>query len=284
MNRKRMAIVASSILVLALLARCTGGDDVLEPTAGGGDVTSYISGVSSPGGNVVLRTGVPPQPGGGPSIQALGNTTVINGGSNLIGVTASAPLSRVVVSVQGVSGWYEVGVPTDATNLQILLTFPQSMPSTSFQCVYAGGNAEGVGPQVTVPTSVTTVGTGDVQVSLSWTKLSDLDLHVVPPPGGLEIYYANRSYAGGTLDLDSNAACEIDGVNNENVTFPTGQAPRGTYTVRVDNWDSCGQEPIPYTVVVHRASRAPISFSGTFHDPGDNGAAGAGTTITTFTF
>ena len=44
------------------------------------------------------------------------------------------------------------------------------------------------------------VGTGDVQVSLTWSAASDLDLHVVEPSGE-EIYFlAPESVTSGTLD------------------------------------------------------------------------------------
>src|SRR5262249_326010 len=110
------------------------------------------------------------------------------------------------------------------------------------------------------------------------------DLHVVEP-GGFEIYYqpSNRtSPSGGTLDLDSNAGCTIDNINNENVTWPAGRAPNGNYIVRVDNWNSCGQQPINWVVTVQLTKRQPQKFMGPCTDGGDRGGAGAGTTVTTF--
>ena len=60
-----------------------------------------------------------------------------------------------------------------------------------------------------LPTTVTTVGTGDVQVSVSWDVSNDIDLHVVDP-NGFEIYWDDdTSPEGGTLDLDSNAGCAV---------------------------------------------------------------------------
>ena len=79
--------------------------------------------------------------------------------------------------------------------------------------------------------------------------LVDMDLHVEVPEGQ-DIYYANRQGpTGGTLDLDSNAACFIDNVNNENITW-LGQAPtQGNYTVRVNLWDACEEAgPFPFLV------------------------------------
>jgi uncharacterized protein YfaP (DUF2135 family) len=107
-------------------------------------------------------------------------------------------------------------------------------------------------------------------------------LHVVGPDNA-EIYYGSGpSPSGGTLDLDSNAGC-APGVDNENVTWPTGTAPAGTYTVRADNWSICNQTVSNYVVTITVAGRAPQIFQGSFTDAGDRGGAGSGRLITTFT-
>jgi uncharacterized protein YfaP (DUF2135 family) len=129
---------------------------------------------------------------------------------------------------------------------------------------------------------VTTVGTGDVQISVTWNSAADVDLHVVEPNGN-EIYYgSSRSSTGGELDLDSNASCGSDGPRAENIRWPTGRAPTGTYTVRVDYWSNCGAGSTDYVVRVINGSTSQ-TFTGTFTGPGDGGAAGAGRAITTFT-
>lgn len=49
------------------------------------------------------------------------------------------------------------------------------------------------------------------------------------------LYFANpRSSDGGQLDLDSNPACRIDGVNQEVITWPLGRASAGEYKIEVD--------------------------------------------------
>lgn len=105
----------------------------------------------------------------------------------------------------------------------------------------------------------------DFQVSMNWIHPIDLDLHV-RTPSGEEIYYGNRSVDGGTLDLDSNPACNIDGINNENVTWTTEKPPCGTYEVVVSVWSACNVTgPFPYTVTIvqgGRTSTYPGSISG----------------------
>ena len=86
------------------------------------------------------------------------------------------------------------------------------------------------------------VGTGDVQFNLKWTSRADLDIHVTDPDGytyGYEDrYYTEESPNGGDQDIDANYGCERDdrdasGFAKENVFWPPGQAPTGTYTVYV---------------------------------------------------
>jgi hypothetical protein len=121
---------------------------------------------------------------------------------------------------------------------------------------------------------------GDLQVSVSWDAPSDVDLHVVEPSGE-ELYYGNQNSAtGGQLDVDSNAACNIDGRQIENIRWP-GIAPAGTYIVRVDYWGSCGVARTNFLVTVRQGSST-RTFPGSFTGEGDTGGAGSGVTITTF--
>ncbi len=75
---------------------------------------------------------------------------------------------------------------------------------------------------------------GDVQISLSWNNRNDLDLSCVDPLGS-RIWFADRSSpSGGRLDVDANS--NVDNLTRhpvENIYWPYGRAPRGTYTVYV---------------------------------------------------
>jgi hypothetical protein len=73
-------------------------------------------------------------------------------------------------------------------------------------------------------------------------------------------------------------------INNENVTFPTDQAPRGSYTVRLNYWSACGRQSTRYVVTVAVKGQLPMVFTGTFTGPGTGGGAGAGRLITTFSY
>ena len=122
---------------------------------------------------------------------------------------------------------------------------------------------------------------GAVQVSVSWDTETDVDLHVIEPkldgsPGGAneEIYYADKlGPQGGELDLDSNAGCGIDNVNNENVTWSNGEPPAGTYQVMVDYWSACdvwGPDSTHWIVTVKNCGTAQM-YEGTFGTGQDNG-------------
>jgi hypothetical protein len=96
------------------------------------------------------------------------------------------------------------------------------------------------------------LGTGDVQVTLRWASSADIDLHVTEPDG-TEIWYGDKgpTSTGGQLDVDSNVGCEQE-ASVENVFWPVGQAPSGTYTVEVNGYqvDGCGSGQYTVTAKV----------------------------------
>lgn len=110
------------------------------------------------------------------------------------------------------------------------------------------------------------LGTGDVQVTLRWDNSADLDLHVTDPAGE-EIYFAVPSSAsGGQLDVDANGTCEGD-APVENIFWPTGGAPTGTYSVSVDYYSACDSTtPTNYVVTILVNGQEVNSVSGTLGD------------------
>lgn len=90
------------------------------------------------------------------------------------------------------------------------------------------------------------VGSGDVQVSLTWDTQTDIDLWLTEPNGN-KIYYANKtSSTGGELDFDNTYA-----YGPENI-FYSNQAPSGTYKVEVDYFS--GSPETHYNIVVKNGS------------------------------
>jgi hypothetical protein len=246
--------------------------------------------------------------------------TLINGGTGRLLIDTAAPgglasIRRIEIAVAGASGHFAAIPQTDengklfvdltldqsffTTGLVASARFPGAEPrmtttdgrlgalalgttlSLTVQLVDANGNVSAPSP-----TAIGTrqVGAGTLQFSLSWDTATDVDLHVVEP-GGSEIFWAARtSSSGGQLDLDSNAGCAIDHVNNENVTWGSHAPPSGSYVVRVDYWSACGSNPANYVLTVNNCGQVQ-TFSGSFAAAQqDHGALGAGTVIATIPF
>ena len=76
-----------------------------------------------------------------------------------------------------------------------------------------------------------TPSTGDVQVLLSWNNFNDLDL-VCTDPTGYSIWFKNKKVpSGGQLEIDMNVEKNDSKSPIENIFWPTGGAPNGSYNV-----------------------------------------------------
>ncbi len=277
------------VSLLASLAGCTATtrESALP-------IERYVTQVSDGTGNIqaTLITGDPPEPNGGPVNTVAGFPAMVSGGSAQQTVNAGASFTRIVVKVPGATNYYEMQVPSAASS-DLVIHAATTLPNMSLPVAYAVGDAGTLGPYTLLNTRVIQVGTGDIQISVSWSDSSDVDLHVVDPSNE-ELYFSHRTaVSGGTLDLDSNPACAkntlSDGtqayLSNENVVWPTGKAVSGTYTVRLTYWSACGiTAGTDYLVTVARAGAVPQIFRGTFQPPGTSGGAGSGILITTFTY
>ena len=100
-------------------------------------------------------------------------------------------------------------------------------------------------------TRVTQLGSGDVQITLTWNSTNDLDIWVTDPSGEKIYFYHPRSASGGVLDVDANAGCNnLTTQPVENVYWPASGAPRGTFNIQVNYYQYCleGSVPTDYTV------------------------------------
>jgi|WetSurSiteA1Bulk_404760.scaffolds.fasta_scaffold01646_3 hypothetical protein len=225
-----------------------------------------------------------------------GNSSVIEGGSNPIAVYASVPATKVLVGVEGTSGYFEYLSATKSTSIvyTLSLVLSTSIPGEEFVIIIAivddYGNVSAI---YELPVSIVEVGTGQLQVSLSWDQPNDVDLHLVEPDGE-EIYYSNLvSTNGGELDLDSNPGCEIDGIQNENITYSDeSTVEAGTYTVRIDLYDECYVTAQTNYIVTARLDGQLIAqqsltnpYNGYFpaNSTGDWGGSGSGVQVMQFT-
>lgn len=114
-----------------------------------------------------------------------------------------------------------------------------------------------------VPNATSSVGTGDIQVTLTWYNASALDLDLwVQDPTGDWCYYGNGqapnvTATGGQLDRD-NLCGNYENGRPENIYWTTAP-PAGEYVVAVDWFSGCGLEqgaqPVNVRTVVAGTTR-----------------------------
>ena len=293
-----ICVLLTQLLLFGCAAATPKDTDDPPMEAVDSSIQSVVSSVTVNDVAGVFRSGQLPAQSGGPTISLTGNDTVINGGAFFLSVQSQSTSSveSLIVALEGEDrGYYEVDLSgaSESSNAVAAATSNQRPTydvrgqvsqdvDDDFSIVVIASDDSGVGPPQVHDFELIEVGTGSVQVSLSWDVDSDVDLHVIDPNGD-EVYYSRRSVpSGGTLDLDSNAGCSVDRIRNENVTWPEGEAPSGTYTVRVDYWSSCSVSETSYVVTMTYGGQQQV-FDGSFTGPGDRGSAGSGRTIGTFT-
>ncbi len=93
--------------------------------------------------------------------------------------------------------------------------------------------------------------TGDVQVLLSWNNYNDLDL-LVTDPNGESVWFKNRMVSsGGQLQIDMNVEYPDSKTPIENIYWPPGGAPNGTYNVYLLYYKQHeNADPNPYKISV----------------------------------
>jgi hypothetical protein len=117
------------------------------------------------------------------------------------------------------------------------------------------GLGNGIGGQIGQRLRAAGAGSGDVQISIAWDNLNDIDLHVqVQAPNGRVIsniaFYSRRDEFGGMLDIDRNAGLRLVPDPVENVYWPRGAAPRGIYTVGIHHFrQNFGPAPTAVEIV-----------------------------------
>lgn len=221
-----------------------------------------------------------------------GSDFVITGGSASVNVDFSgypfpSEIVGIIIGVDGYAGHYVVPLEGSLGEEELMVLMRVYLegetPPAKLPLRIGVKDVRGrISAYMTQQLSVQSVGSGDIQVSVSWDTETDVDLHVIEP-GGCELYYGHKQcVSGGWLDLDSNPACSIDHIKNENVFWPDGQAPVGTYTVKVDFYQDCDYQGANYTVTLHYCGEVE-TYQGDFA-PGtsDSGGAGDGVEVAKF--
>lgn len=250
-------------------------------------IANYISGVELANGTATaaIREGTPQSTASTPVVTAPIPALVLLGGTVQVTATSTTPFSKLAVVIPDLDDYWELQLPAATTSADVLIIFGQDIPVPVFQMRLAGSTGGPYGAFQDSPISIISVGTGDVQVNITWNSTADVDLHVVDPLGE-EVYWAHKTaVSGGQLDLDSNAGCGTDGPRAENIFWASGLvAPRGDYVVRVDYWSSCSAVKTDYVVTINLRGKPPVVYTGSFTGGGDGGGKGSGRIITTATY
>lgn len=238
----------------------SGGEDVLRKS----DLVELEDGAFHEGDAPGASNGYD-----GEQISAIsGPDSVTNGGTFTLQVTVPGASGDMdfVVAVEGDSGHFTTMATADDDGVfSIAVTLNSDVDAETINVSVAPVDADGdVGDYADIDLDVVTTGTGDVKVTLSFDQDTDLDLHVIEPDGTRIYHSATESPAGGTLDLDSNAQCEIDGIDIENIFWPTGDAPKGEYIVEVDYYEACVSDPVNFTVTVTVGGEVIDTIEGSF--------------------
>ncbi|HOX84141.1 MAG TPA: hypothetical protein PLS08_14020 [Chryseolinea sp.] len=196
--------------------------------------------------NSTRSNGTPPSPSssGAAFITPLTSSTTSSNGSSTPVIfsfqNGNAPVGAYV-QVVGANSYFDVEIsnPTNATAGQVTLPvgLPTNLDEGFFELSYCLYDNTGLVSNVgNLFVDVKRLGTGALQVSLSWNTATDQDLHIIDPSGA-EIYYANSySSTGGELDYDNTS-----GFGPENVFWAT-DAPDGSYSVYVDDYSGSGAQ------------------------------------------
>lgn len=191
--------------------------------------------------------------------------TISPGGSAILSFSyaSTSGYSNCYVEVDGAGDYFDIPEANPAsTPNQAILQVPIALPQVNLTqegtfCTYASiADSTGlVSNSLYTCFDTISVGTGDLQVSLSWDTTADIDLYVTEPSGNT-IYFGNRanSSTGGQLDVD-----DTNGYGPENIFWDNG-APSGTYLIEVDHFS--GASPTDYVVTITTPTGSQ-RFSGT---------------------
>ena len=218
----------------------------------------------------VLRSGEIPRLSNGPTATVLLESSVITGTPGKLRVVGDAPFSRVAITVPGTIDYWELVLPGLVPELQVIVTGSSSLPNVAFIMDAAVGLPGGFGGGSQQAIQAVDLASSDVAVIVRWNALADVDLHVTDPKG-VEVFFGRTvSPEGGKLDLDSNPACNFDGINQEVITWPAGKAPPGEFKVSVFYWSDCGVPRTDYSVTLMKGGRPIQVLDGVFTGRGSS--------------
>ena len=178
------------------------------------------------------------------------NSMVLAGGTNIATIMSATRYDKFYIGIKGVDGYYEYSPEAveyeDWYAYKIPLAYSMDY-QRDIEVQISASSGDCVTGLFTQPIKFVKSHEGALNIVLTFDNEKDIDLHVVTP-SGLEIGYAqpggvyeypNGKLAYMGLDHDSNAGCNIDGLNNENVVISEEFIEPGVYKVYVDLFDNC---------------------------------------------
>ena len=257
-----------------------------------------------------VRGAMPAGSAAGPAVVSI---NLINGNiypnlpNDPIGGALAPSATAAAIGLQGDVGYWRVvaGVPGISTptdpSFSATAEFSAGILAGKYTLVVRAVDANGTFglPSTQILTATGTpptepLASGALVITLTWFEDVNLSLHVIDPAGE-ELYWGAQSTqppfsfdqtdggSYGTIDFDSNANCEIDGLDREDATWASPPAP-GTYTVRVDAASLCGQPIAHWTVKATLEGKTVGEASGVAVDADTRGNHGAGSGVTALTF
>jgi len=194
-------------------------------------------------------------------VQISGNA--LSGGSTIITVKSEEQLEELYLQIEGESGFYQwilededfIGTDGSLYVYQIVLEYNQKIgdenigeiaegDEKTLEFTISGKTKSGeIASTVEKDLIVKNVGSGALQISLSWDKFDDVDLYVYTPGGKEKLFFHKRISDNGLgkLDVDSNPDCAIDEINSENIFFEK-PLEDGDYTVVAHLYRKCTSE------------------------------------------
>lgn len=246
---KKLHIYVFIVAVVSVgIYSCTDEEDpIVKPAA---PVLSNFFAIQN---STVAQGTIPSNPSGVSIGEVVINSTAIAGGSSHVTITSDNDIQKLYVSIKGSNQYYTITPNQTKSNVFEFIILLSQYLNQNFEiqisALLEDGTTTSLYSTPVVYHTAGTGGTGGLQVSLSFNNEKDVDLYVIQPDGTV-IFYGNKgghvydsitgqyTYIWG-LDLDSNPACNIDSINNENVFYPDTLVQTGTYQVWINMYRNC---------------------------------------------
>lgn len=178
---------------------------------------------------------------------------VMNGAVNFITVTTSYEVASFFIGIDGIDGYLEYkpeNSRTSSDNIYIIPLMIAQNFSGNADLILSAQLSDG---SITIPSNFPLfqleTRPGALEIKLAFSNDKDVDIHLFTPSGMHICYWSSEDgyYFGEDddvcypfgLDIDSNAGCDIDGINKENIYIPEEYVENGVYRVAVDLYENC---------------------------------------------